>query len=222
MSRNKKLFIIGAGGHGKVASEVALSLGKYSKVNFLDDDYPFRRSHAGLHILGNLSAIGSVVEAQHVFFVAIGDNATRKRFFDVLYKKCAEIDQLRSVHSIVSPTSVVGRGTLVMPGVVINADARIGENAIINTGAIVEHDCKVGDHSHLAPGSILTGAASIGCMTTIGAGAVVCPGVRVSDNIILGAGAIATRDLDSPGYYYGAPAKWRKHLLCTPRSQEEA
>lgn len=203
-----------------MVSEVALSLRKYSKVSFLDDDYPSRRSHAGLDILGNLSAIGSAVNAQHVFFIAIGDNPARKRFFDALNHECAEIDQLRSVHSIVSPASAIERGTLIMPGVVINAGARIGENVIINTGAIVEHDCEVGDHSHMAPGSILAGAASIGRLTTIGAGAVVCPGVRVSDSIILGAGAIATRDLDTPGYYFGAPAKWQKHILVAPGSHE--
>ena len=205
-----------------MVSEVALPLGKYSEVGFLDDDYPSRRSHAGLNILGNLTAIGSVIDPWHVFFVAIGDNPARKRFFEALNHEGAEIDQLRSVHSVVSPASVIERGTLIMPGVVINAGARIGENVIINTGAIVEHDCRVGEHTHLAPGSILAGAASIGCLTTIGAGAVVCPGVRVSDNVILGAGAIATRDLDAPGYYYGAPAKWRKHPLLSASSHQGA
>ena len=220
MKQDKRLIIIGAGGHGKVVSELAVASGLYSEVTFLAPCSPSRHFHAGLKISGDLSPVRSIVSAQNSFFIAIGDNHIRRQLFQSLTQECADIDLVRSAHSIVSPTSRIERGTLIMPKVVINADAQIGKNVIINTGAIVEHDCKVGDHSHLAPGSILTGAASIGCLTTIGAGAVVCPGVRVGDNIILGAGTIATRDLDTSGYYSGAPAKWRKHLLFTPSSPE--
>jgi sugar O-acyltransferase (sialic acid O-acetyltransferase NeuD family) len=206
-SHNQSLYILGAGGHGQVACDVAVASGLFSEVTFLDSDYPLRRSHAGRVIAGDLKDLRSFVNPGRTFFVAIGDNYTRKMLFEALRDVGGSFAQLRSISSTISASSNIGPGTIVMPQATINAGARIGRNVIINTGSIVEHDCHVGDHSHLAPGSIIAGGVAVGCQTTIGAGAVVCPGVTIGDRILLGAGAVAVTDITCPGYYYGVPAK---------------
>ena len=38
MEKKRKLLIIGAGGHGKAIVDIALQLGTYQKIAFLDDN----------------------------------------------------------------------------------------------------------------------------------------------------------------------------------------
>jgi len=72
---NKKLAIIGAGGHGKVVGEIAL-LNQYKIIHFFDDeiekikDFPFT-------ISGNLDYLVNHLKDYDSFFVAIGDNQKR-------------------------------------------------------------------------------------------------------------------------------------------------
>ena len=68
---NKKLAIIGAGGHGKVVGEIAL-LNQYENIHFFDDkineikNLPFT-------IIGNLLQLKDNLKDYDDFFVAIGD-----------------------------------------------------------------------------------------------------------------------------------------------------
>jgi len=72
---NKKLAIIGAGGHGKVVGEIAL-LNQYHTIDFFDDrineikNFPFK-------IIGNLEFLKKNLKNYDNFFVAIGDNIVR-------------------------------------------------------------------------------------------------------------------------------------------------
>jgi D-arabinose 1-dehydrogenase-like Zn-dependent alcohol dehydrogenase len=73
---NKRLLIIGAGGHGRVAADIALKMGKWDSISFLDDD---ERKKTSLKV----EVIGGLDEAYYYFkesdfFVAIGDNGKRK------------------------------------------------------------------------------------------------------------------------------------------------
>ena len=72
--------------------------------------------------------------------------------------------------AFVSGWTRLGAGTVLMPRVVVNADAIIGRDCILNTGAIVEHDCHIGDHVHIAPGVILGGGVRIEPSSLLGLG----------------------------------------------------
>ena len=72
---SKNLLILGAGGHGKVVREVALSIvddyiPRYSKVDFLDD-------YAD-EAIGKIQDLKDYVEIYDEVFCGIGNNSVRK------------------------------------------------------------------------------------------------------------------------------------------------
>ena len=74
---NRRLAIIGAGGHGKVIGEIAL-LNKYGVINFFDDkldeieNYPFK-------IVDTINNLNKYINNYDDYFVAIGDNHLRSK-----------------------------------------------------------------------------------------------------------------------------------------------
>jgi len=105
-------------------------------------------------------------------FIAIGDNASRKREAERLFGPFQIV-----VHdaAIVSKSAAIGDGTVIMAGAVVQAGARIGKHCIINTGATVDHDCVIGDYAHIAPGAHLCGHVEVGEGALVGAGVCVAP-----------------------------------------------
>lgn len=209
MSEGTTIYILGAGGHGKVVADIIRRNNFFENIHFLDDRFSESVNFGDYRIVGVCLDFRGYLSGATAFFVAIGENRARQGLFDLLQADGAKCPAIVCSSAIVSSAASCGFGSLVMPGAVVNADAQIGNNVIVNSRAIIEHDCIVGSHSHLAPGAILTGDVQVGSRTTIGAGAVVCPGVCVGDDILVGAGAVITSDIHAPGCYYGVPAKLR-------------
>jgi acetyltransferase-like isoleucine patch superfamily enzyme len=52
-------------------------------------------------------------------------------------------------------------------------------------------------------------STKIGNHVSIGSNATIMP-VTICDNVVIGAGAVVTKDILTPGIYYGNPAKLKK------------
>jgi sugar O-acyltransferase (sialic acid O-acetyltransferase NeuD family) len=196
----------GAGGHGKVVADIALSLGLENVAGFLDDDLTLcGRSIMGLPVLGRISAWRDFgIDA---LIPAIGTNLLRR---DIMLRERAMGAELMTIvhpKAVVSGQSTLYEGVVVFAGAVINAGAIIGENVIVNTGAIVEHDCQVGSHVHLAPACCIAGEVQIGEGAFLGMGSRVLPGVKVGDWCVIGAGAVVTKDVADRAIVAGVPAR---------------
>lgn len=129
-------------------------------------------AHAGV-----IRALTSKVEwPADCWFVAVGDNAARKKeslacpgpFVVINYGLCLET----------SPPQI-GDGTVIMPGAVIMNNVRIGKHCIINTGATINHDCVIGDFAHIAPGANLCGGVHVGEGSLVGVGVSIEPNVQI-------------------------------------------
>lgn len=194
----RPLLIIGAGGQGRVVSEIAKLCG-YQKIGFLDD--------ADGH-----NTVGRVLDfVQHIetcdFFVAIGNNTVRKRIFCDLENYGAKIISLIHPNAVISETAEIGKGTAVMAGAVINANAKIGKGVIVNTCSSVDHDCVIGSFCHIAVGARVCGTVTVDDGTWIGAGATIINNISICKDCTVGAGAVVVKDLNRPGTYVGVPAK---------------
>jgi sugar O-acyltransferase (sialic acid O-acetyltransferase NeuD family) len=200
-----RLFILGAGGHGKVCAEVALAMDFYREIVFLDDEVPAGCKVLDFTVLGKISALARLREPGDQAFIAIGDNRRRREVFE--FSRSCPVATLRHPSAIISRYAKIGDGVLLMPRVVVNAGASIGEGAIVNTGAIVEHDCQVAAFVHLSPGVCLAGGARVGEAAHLGVGAIVLPNVAVGEGSIAGAGCVVNKDLPSDVVAVGLPAR---------------
>ena len=184
---NKKIAIIGAGGHGKVVGEIAL-LNQYETIHFFDDrideikNFPFT-------INGNLAQLKNDFKNYDEFFVAIGDNKTRHKKISWLREEKANIAVLIHPKSTISKFSTLGVGTCVMANAVVNPGTSVKDGVIINTSSSIDHDCVIDDCSHISPNCSLSGNVSIGKFTHLGSGTSVHPGIHVGENVKTGIGS---------------------------------
>ena len=200
-----KLVIIGANGHGKVVADIALATRQYKEIVFLCN-FERKTECMGYPIVGkNEDAISFVEEAD--FMIAIGESEIRRTLMEKLMKQGAHMATLVHPSAIIGSRVEIGVGTVVMPGVVINAEARIGKGCIVNTASSVDHGCVLEDYTHVAVGAHLCGLVSVGTNTWIGAGATVINGVHICGDCIIGAGAVVIKNIKESGTYVGVPAK---------------
>lgn len=199
----KHLIIIGAGGQGRVAADIARLRG-YEKISFLDDQ-----------AVENGNCIGCVDDFQKYvdaadFFVGIGSNGPRKTVSEKLEKGGAKLVNLIHPAAVVAADVTFGKGVAVMAGAVINTGSRIEDGVIVNTCASVDHDCVVGAYSHISVGSHLAGTVRVGERTLIGAGATVINNITVCADATVGAGAVVVKDIEEAGVYAGVPCRRMK------------
>ncbi len=198
MKHKNQIVIIGAGGHGRVAADIAGEIG-YDQIVFLDDmDVP--------GAAGKTEDFFRYID-DSVFFIAIGNSRIRHRIHNMLRDNNATVVSLIHPNAIISDDVKIGVGTIVMAGAVVNTGASIGESVIVNTCASVDHDCRVGDYAHISVGAHVCGTVDIGVHTWIGAGATVINNVDICSECIIGAGAVVIRNIDEPGTYVGVPAR---------------
>lgn len=201
-----RLLIIGAGGHGRVAADLAELLG-WEEVGFLDDnpgtaDTPWP-------VLGPADAetlAHHAAEAAH-FFIGIGDNRAREAKMAELQELGLGCETLIHPHAHASGHAELGEGTVLAMGAMVGVMARLGPGVIVNTGASVDHDCEIGAFAHISPGACIAGGVRIGARSWIGIGAAIREGLRIGADATVGAGAAVTQDLPDGARVGGVPAR---------------
>lgn len=199
---NRKIIIIGAGGHARVVADVVRSVGDIV-FGFLDDGFDVGEELYGSSILGKVEDCLNYKD-EYEMLIAIGNNETRRKIAEKY-----QCNWYTAIHSsaIVSPSAKIEAGTVVMPNAVVNACAEVGMHSIINTGAVVEHDCKIGSYVHISPRAVVCGVSSLGDNSWLGAGSVIIHVTRVCENVIIGANATVIKDITDSGTYMGTPCK---------------
>tara|TARA_R110001632_G_scaffold63953_2_gene152398 strand:+ start:10920 stop:11531 length:612 start_codon:yes stop_codon:yes gene_type:complete len=198
-----KICLFGASEQGKVVKDVAASNGRKIEVFF--DDNPKREFIYDVPVY--LSE--RIKDYQHFkFLISIGDNRIRKIISEKIKTSFAIlIDKT----AITAKSVFIDEGSVVMAGVIINADVKIGKHVIINTAAVVEHDCKIGDFVHISPSVTITGNVSIGEGSHIGAGSVIIPNITIGKWATIGAGSIIIKNIPDYAVVVGNPGKIIKY-----------
>lgn len=200
-----KLLIIGASGHGKVVADIALKMGIWEKIAFLDDNKNLTIS-MGLEVLGTADDI-STYKNEYEIFVGIGNNATRQKIHEMLEKFGATIPTLVHPDTVIGSEVEIGIGTVVMAGVIINCCTKIGNGCILNTGSTIDHDNTIEDFVHISPRASLAGTVKVGKCSWIGVGSVVSNNISITKGCKVGAGAVVVKDITEEGVYVGVPVR---------------
>jgi sugar O-acyltransferase (sialic acid O-acetyltransferase NeuD family) len=203
------ILIIGGGGHAKVVISILKKHRSYNILGYFD------RNDNG-DIL-SVKYIGDDSNAPNIFRngcnqAALGLGQLRSSLFRrqivELYSNIGfEFPTIISHSAQINEDVLLGNGTVVMDGTIINSGTRIGTFSILNTSSSIDHDCKIGDFTHIAPGVTLSGGVEIGMDCLIGTGSTIIQYKTITSNVIVGAGSVVTKDIQESGVYVGVPAR---------------
>lgn len=200
----EKLIIIGAGGYAKSVLD-SVDYFNYDLVGFLDE-FSECKEHLGYPIVAN--GLSSLENAEsYVFFIAIGNNKNRKRWFDRLRKQQLRIINVVDKSAIISPRAKIGDSCFVGKMAVVNGGSVVGNNCIINTKALVEHGCFVCDHVNLSTNAVINGDVYVGEGSFIGSGSITLGQHNIGAWSTVGAGAVVTKNIKGDVTVAGVPAK---------------
>lgn len=194
---NKKLVLIGGGGHCEACIDVIESIGIYDIYGVLDAQEKVGSEVLGYSIIGNDSDIPGLVQEECCFLVTVGQiesHVSRKRLYDLLCFENAVIETLISPYAYVSKHANISQGTIIMHHALVNSSAKIGENCIINTKALVEHGSIIGDHCHIATSATVNGDCAIGEGVFFGSNAVCKEGIIIREQSFIKANSIVATD----------------------------
>lgn len=193
------MLLYGASGHARVIVSILRAMGQ--DVSAIFDDDLAKKDLTHIPVIGRYDPNH---EPAAPLIISIGYNAIRR--------KVAEKIQHRfntAIHptATVDESVVVGEGTVIMHGAIVQAGTSLGKHVIVNTGATVDHDCQLGDFVHVAPGVTLCGSVRVGEGTLIGAGSVVAPNLTVGANCAIAAGSVVITSIPDGTTVCGNPAR---------------
>ena len=196
---NKKLVLIGAGGHAKmlfrqqnlnsasfvcvVAPVISEKNSPFSELIHIKDDDSLEQ-YFSPQVVELVNGIGFMPHSDvnikvYKKFVKLG-----YRFYSCIDRTAVVCDSVR-----------LDNGVNIMPGAIIQSFVKISSNTIVNTGAIIEHDCEIGESNHVGPGSIICGGVKTKENVFVGAGARIIQNISIGENVVIGSGVTITKDI---------------------------
>ncbi len=213
MNPKEKIILIGAGGHCVSCIDVIEQENKFEIVGIVDDNKDvWGTSILGYKVLGGGDQLKEIADAQacfnfHITIGQIKTNQYRKKYFDAVKSIGGSLPVIYSPYSHVSTHSQLGEGTIVMHGVIVNAQVNVGGMCILNTNCLIEHDSKVGSGCHISTAAVINGTVQVGENCFIGSNSTLVNNISIADNTIVGAGSLVHRSIDkSNGTWVGNPA----------------
>lgn len=205
---DRRLLLIGAGGHAASVMDCALASGLYEDVGVVEKN---------ADAAGGITPVGCDEDLPRLFeegwtdaFVtvgSIGNTAVREKLARLIEEIGFFIPVIADPSAVVSPAAVIGPGTFVGKRAVVNTGTVIGRHAIVNTGAVIEHDCRIGDFCHISPGTVLCGKVYVEDRAHVGAGSVVRQGIRIGARALVGAGSAVVKDVPAGVTAFGNPCR---------------
>lgn len=159
---DKRLLIIGAGGHGQVVKETAEAMNQFEKIDFLDD-------HSNLAV-GRFDEYDKLQNKYTYAFIALGSNELRSKWHKNLESTKYIIPILVHPNAYVSPSVEIKKGTIILAKAVVNTNSRIGQGTIIGIGALIDHDVTIKQFCHINSGAIIKAGCTVDNYTKIDVG----------------------------------------------------
>lgn len=212
------IVIFGSGGHAKVVIDILEKLNEYNIIGFIDTFKMKGTFIYGYPVLGDETEFAYLKEINGGI-VAIGDNWIRSQMVATILKANPQFKFITAIHpsSSIARGVVIGEGTVIMAGSVINSDTVIGKHCILNTKSSLDHDCVIADYVTIAPNATTGGNVKIGNYTTLSLGANIIHSREIGVHTLIGAGAMVISDIGSYTVAYGVPAK-----VIRSRAQDES
>lgn len=205
----KDIILLGAGGHCKSVIDVIECASEFRIAGILDVPEKVGELCCGYEVVGTDKDIPVMVEKHKNFHISLGF-VPYQNHRDGLYNKVKQaggtFPVIKAPDAIVAHRSVIGEGSIIMHGAIVNTHAHVGVNCIINTKALVEHDAKVGDHVHIATAAVVNGGVKVENRAFIGSGSVINQNIAIGENAMIASGAVVVKDVKAGILVAGNPA----------------
>ncbi|MBI5720044.1 MAG: NeuD/PglB/VioB family sugar acetyltransferase [Burkholderiales bacterium] len=209
------LWILGAGGHGRVVADAAAASGRFAEIVFFDDDATLGPQVGRWPVRGNSQAFIAAAApdkpdsdaAPPERHIGIGDNQRRDQWARRCESQGLALATVAHPAAVVSIDAVLAPGCFVAAGAVVAPGAELGVAVVVNHGASVDHDGRIGRAAHIGPGAHLGGTVTVGELAWIGLGAAVRHGARIGARAMVGAGAVVVADVADEARVVGNPAR---------------
>jgi len=195
----EKIIIIGSGGHATSCIDVIQNENKFQIFGIVTKDKKIKKL-LNYNVVGYDDDFNVLSKKIPNAFIGIGqikDYQKRLFYYQKLLKLNFKLPSILSPQSYISHNSLIGFGTIIMNGAVINSNVKIGNNNIINSKALIEHDVVIGNNCHISTGVIINGNVKVGNNIFIGSGSIIFNDVNISDNSIIPAGSIITNNFNN-------------------------
>lgn len=73
----------------------------------------------------------------------------------------------------VAKSAVLGEGSMIMAGAIVDVRSRVGDITVVWPGACINHDGTLGDNCFVSPNATLCGYVDLGAHSFVGAGAAI-------------------------------------------------
>ena len=195
----KKIIVVGGGGHGKVCIEILKMRNDYKIVGVVDSLQPVGSEILGVKVVGDHSILKDLKDAGVDYAInGVGsalDIAVRRDLYNSIRAIGFKMPNLIHPSACIDESVILGDGNQIMMGSCIGAGVILENNCIVNTGAIISHDSVLKNHAHIAPGAILGGGVIIGELCLVGMGVTIFMGIKLGDRSIVSNGANIFRDV---------------------------
>lgn len=166
---NKNLLIVGAGTYAVVAYEIALDMGCFAKIDFVDDVR--KATPNGIETIGNTDDIERFAPEYSYIVVAIGNPEARLSFLKRIIKMTPyNVVSLVSPRAYISPSAQIMSGCIIEPMATVQAGCKLQLGCIICAGAVVNHTSECGEGVHVDCNATVEG------YSTVPAGTKICSG----------------------------------------------
>lgn len=194
----RPLLLVGGGGHCHACIDVIEREQKHRIAGIV---LPTRGHHVDVMsypVIGADEDLPTLLDKTPNAIVTVGQiksAAMRIKLFELLKTYGAHLPIIQSPSAYCSKHAVIGEGTILMHGSLVNAGARVGANCIINSQALIEHDVEIADYCHVSTGAKVNGSVRIGRGTFVGSGSILKEGVTIGAGVVIGAGQLILNDV---------------------------
>lgn len=168
---NNNLLIVGAGMYSVVAFEIAVDMGCFKAIDFIDDERKITPN--GIEVIGTTRSINELAAKYNNIIVAIGNPEIRLSLLEKIKNETSyRIASLISPKAYVSPTAQIMSGCVIEPMAVVHTGSVIHNGCIISAGAVVNHASTCFEGVHVDCNATVEGYCTVPSMTKIHSGEV--------------------------------------------------
>jgi sugar O-acyltransferase (sialic acid O-acetyltransferase NeuD family) len=210
----KNIVLFGSGGHAKVIADIIEKEKLCHILGLIDPNQTLGAECFGYPVLGSDDQLSHLIKKHNIDggVIAVGDNWVRYLVAQTILNLVPNFHFVNAIHpsAQIACRVTLKRGTVVMPGAVINSGSEIGEFCIINTNSSIDHDNVFENYSSIMPNAATGGGVRVGEFSALGMGASILQAVHIGTHTVIGAGAVLLENADDYSVVIGSPAKAKK------------